>query len=73
MLHRVVVWVFLGDFDRLLLLLSFLPLWACGQRFFSVVHMSTATWGCQLAGSVGLRVLRRQRREFGTTLHLIES
>ena len=38
--HREVVWVILADFDRCLLLL--LPLWACGQRFFSVVHMPTA-------------------------------
>jgi hypothetical protein len=40
--HREVVWVILADFDRWLLLL---PLWACGQRFFGGVHMSTADTG----------------------------
>src|SRR5215831_3043515 len=58
--HREVVWVILADFDRCLLLL--LPLWACGQRFFSVVHMSTAmTWGCRWFGRPDLMVVGRER------------
>src|SRR5215468_2521308 len=58
--HREVVWVILIDFDRCLLLL--LPLWACGQRFFSVVHMSTAmTWGCRWFGRPDLMVVGRER------------
>src|SRR5215472_9003463 len=58
--HREVVWVNLADFDRCLLLL--LPLWACGQRFFSVVHMPTAmTWGCRWFGRPDLMMVGRER------------
>jgi hypothetical protein len=60
--HRVLVWVILADFDRLLLLL--LRLWGCGQGFFSVVHIPTAICACDLArSSYGQR--RRQRRPLG--------
>src|SRR5262252_4373829 len=58
--HREVVWVNLADFDRCLLLL--LPLWACGQRFFSVVHMPTAMmWGCRWFGRPDLMMVGRER------------
>jgi hypothetical protein len=59
--HREVVWVILPDFDRCLLLL--LPLWACGQRFFSVVHMSTVLLGArQVVQSAGLAGRQDRRR-----------
>jgi hypothetical protein len=61
LLHRAVVWAILADFDCGLLLL--LALWACGQRFFSVVHMPTAILrACHVTwiGREGLPVVRME-------------
>jgi hypothetical protein len=60
-LHRAVVWAILADFDCGLLLL--LALRACGQRFFSVVHMPTAILrACHVTwiGREGLPVVRME-------------
>ena len=53
------MWVVLADFDGLFAVVAAV---GCGQRFFSVVHMSTATWASDLARSIRLRCSQSKGR-----------